>query len=969
MNRDVFKRATALFFAVSVVFSASFCLRAEEGDDGSDTSSSTATEYPVKADKISGSNIESFEILRPVPNDTVNASTFGLSVNNEDNYAAFSAALNYCQNHPNTRLEINKGVYHFKPNPSLQLTGFKNVLIEGNGAEFIFESQKQFSIHECDGLEIRNLIVDWNWDVNRVASLVQVQNKNKDAQSFEIKFLELDEVDENIPIVSFQQYDTDELVPGSYGSWKTFNPVEIPGSIVSVEKLEPNVLKINYGASFTTTFHNEEVYILRHYTYGGSVFTVGGGSRNVTFDNVSIYGSAGMGYVFGDNSNHFQVINSYIGLRPGNENKQRMSTTADGIHILNTGGYFRISGCDFSYTGDDIINIHDDMLKITDDTNRSEIVGNVTGGFVQKGDKIRIYTKNLEDIGFETEVMSFVRKDDIGTLKLKDPIPDIAGKGCYVYRSSTRTHNYVISDNYIHETKGRAALLNASDALFENNTLYRTVSECVQVRVDVSERDDKIWYEGTGARNVLINNNTFEECVFGGDGPVITIDCNVGSQKDVLSDIQITNNKFLYCYGADNLIYADNVTNLDVKNNTIVDCKPIKTTENCGQIDISGNTVSNPSATCPHTDKIKVQAREPGCYEYGSTGNTYCKQCHTLFINYAGIPPLKHKGMIHWVEIEPTCTEDGMKGNVCSLCREVMDSEVIPSTGHSYVEVIDVAATTSKSGLKHEECTICGDKKEAVVIPPITSQETKGIEGFCERLYTCALGRASDPSGVKAWADALRGGADGAKVARGFFFSPEFEGKNLDNKEYVTRLYKTFMDREPDAAGLNAWVEALEKGASREKVFDGFVNSVEWANICFKYGIRSGGTAAPTVRVEPSASILAFAERLYTTCLGRSADPSGLKAWADALANREGSGAKVAHGFFFSEEFINKKFDNGEFVRRCYLTFMDREPDKDGYDAWVKALNDGATREQVFNGFTQSPEFVAICEKAGIIAY
>ena len=177
------------------------------------------------------------------------------------------------------------------------------------------------------------------------------------------------------------------------------------------------------------------------------------------------------------------------------------------------------------------------------------------------------------------------------------------------------------------------------------------------------------------------------------------------------------------------------------------------------------------------------------------------------------------------------------------------------------------------------------------------------------------------------------------------------------------------MDREPDAAGLAAWVEALEKGASREKVFDGFVNSQEWANICFKYGIKSGGTAVPNIRLEPSAEILAFAERLYTTWLGRSADPSGLKAWADALANREGSGAKVARGFFFSEEFVKKNLDNGEFVRRCYLTFMDREPDADGYAAWVKALNEGASREKVFDGFTQSPEFVALCEKSGIIAF
>ena len=254
--------------------------------------------------------------------------------------------------------------------------------------------------------------------------------------------------------------------------------------------------------------------------------------------------------------------------------------------------------------------------------------------------------------------------------------------------------------------------------------------------------------------------------------------------------------------------------------------------------------------------------------------------------------------------------------------------------------------------------------------PTSIQPDPNGVENFCERLYTVALGRASDPQGKAAWAEALKNGsADGAKVASGFIFSKEFEAKELSNIDFVKVLYKTFMDREADPAGLNAWVEALDKGATRQQVFNGFINSVEWANICHKYGIKSGGSASPTIRLTPSEMILAFTERLYTTCLGRPADPSGLKAWAEALANREGSGAKVAHGFFFSDEFKAQDLNNKDFVTRLYKTFMDREPDPAGLQAWVKALNDGASREKVFDGFTKSPEFVNICEKAGIIPY
>jgi len=609
-----------------------------------DASLELSANYPMIMDKVEGSNIETFYIARPDPealkSNMVNASTFGLSTASEDNYKAFSDALTYCKNNPNTYLVIDKGVYYFKTNASLELKGLRNVLIEGNGSEFIFESQKQFTVEECDGVELRNLIVDWNWKKDRVASLVEIQNKTD--HSFEIKFLELDDVDENIPLVSFQQYDSKDHIPGTYGSWKTFNPVEVPGSITSVEKIEPNVLRLEISPSFTTSFHNEEVYILRHYTYGGSVFNVSGGSSNITFDNVRIYGSAGMGFVFGSKANHFQLINSYIGLRPGSEDKTRMATSADGIHILNTSGYFRIDNCDLSYTGDDIMNIHDDMLMVTQVNSRNQLLGNVTGGFASKGDKVRIYNTNMEDIGFETEVTGFIRQGDGGTITFADEFPSEVKKGYYVYRSSSSTHNYVISNNYIHETKGRAVLLNAPDGLFENNRVYRTVGECVEVCVDVSDRVDKYWYEGTGSKNIVVKNNTFEECAFGGKGSIVKIDCSIGNSKNVLSDVHIENNEFKYCYGAKTLLSADNISDLYIQNNLISDCGDIVISDYCGAVYNSGNTITYPSKSCPHTDTKQVGDRLAGCYEYGYTGKTYCNLCHTITNSQGAGRPPKH---------------------------------------------------------------------------------------------------------------------------------------------------------------------------------------------------------------------------------------------------------------------------------------------------------------------------------------
>ena len=243
-----------------------------------------------------------------------------------------------------------------------------------------------------------------------------------------------------------------------------------------------------------------------------------------------------------------------------------------------------------------------------------------------------------------------------------------------------------------------------------------------------------------------------------------------------------------------------------------------------------------------------------------------------------------------------------------------------------------------------------------------------GVEGFVERLYSVALGRDSDREGRENWVIALETGCTtGADVARGFLYSPEFNNRNLSTNDFVTVLYRTFFGREPDQAGLDSWVSAIDGGTSREVVINGFIDSVEWANLCCRYDIISGGAAEPTVDREPNEATIDFATRLYTTCLNREADPEGLMAWARQLANQRDTGTGAARGFFFSEEFTRQNVSNDEFVNRLYRTFMGREADEAGFTAWVAQLDNGVSREEVFNGFAESPEFSRICASYGII--
>ncbi len=251
---------------------------------------------------------------------------------------------------------------------------------------------------------------------------------------------------------------------------------------------------------------------------------------------------------------------------------------------------------------------------------------------------------------------------------------------------------------------------------------------------------------------------------------------------------------------------------------------------------------------------------------------------------------------------------------------------------------------------------------------PLPPESELGIAEFVERLYSVALGRPSDPAGKADWINrVMTQGYTGADVAKGFLFSPEFLGMDMSNDQFVEVLYKTFFDRAGDPDGKADWLNRMANGWTKENVIMGFIDSTEWANLCMTYGIPSGGQGVPNIVVQPSEGVWAFCTRLYTTCLNRDYDPNGLADWADRLANMKVTGTSAAWGFFFSTEFEAQNVSDEVFVTRLYRTFMGREPDPAGQADWMSRLTAGASREDVFYGFANSPEFGQICMSYGIL--
>ncbi|MHB1346859.1 MAG: DUF4214 domain-containing protein [Candidatus Humimicrobiaceae bacterium] len=123
----------------------------------------------------------------------------------------------------------------------------------------------------------------------------------------------------------------------------------------------------------------------------------------------------------------------------------------------------------------------------------------------------------------------------------------------------------------------------------------------------------------------------------------------------------------------------------------------------------------------------------------------------------------------------------------------------------------------------------------------VFADDNSGVEGFVTRLYETCLGRGPDPSGFENWVNNLvTGRVSGGQAAYGFIFSEELTSRNLNNDEFLVVMYKAFFDRPSDPGGYDNWMGLLNSGSSRKFVFSNFVNSVEFSNICAKYGIEVG---------------------------------------------------------------------------------------------------------------------------------
>ncbi len=520
------------------------------------------------ADEINGADSTKFYIQRPKADklNMVNAADFGLNEENEDNFTAFQSALDYCAQHPQTKLVIDKGTYYFTSLNGLDANNCTDLMIEGNGATFVFSSTGyKFFIRNSDCVEIRNLNFDWNWAESPLASVVTVQNSNADTNTIDLVFKDAEYCEDNCRLMAITQCDPETYTFGAKYSSKEVYLYQDPNTIKSVEKINDNTLRVNHNGCMDS-FENGETYILRHYVYDGTIFSIRDYSKNITFDNVSIYSSAGMAYICEGNCSHFQIINCFIGVNPEYKDKRCVSLTADAIHIVNTNGCFNISGCDISGMGDDSINVHDGLGYV------SAVKGNTltliaSAMRLEVGDTLVFKNERFENTDLIAKIISVKDLDWITKEVVVESLSESVTAGWTAFNTKCNSGNYVIRDNYFHENRARGLLLQSSNGLCENNRFYKTMAQAIKVVMDI---EPTLWQEGTGVDNLIIRNNTFEKCNYSDWGSVIEIGTNIAgrsAETAVFTNIEISSNSFKDIPSV--LMRADNINGLIFTDNII----------------------------------------------------------------------------------------------------------------------------------------------------------------------------------------------------------------------------------------------------------------------------------------------------------------------------------------------------------------------------------------------------------------
>ncbi len=532
----------------------------------------------------------------------------------DDNTLAFRRAVEQARKQKAEKLVIPEGTYHFYPELAFEkyayvtnnsaglkrfvfdLTDMEDFTVEGNGSKFILHGfVSAFTIDSCRNVTIKEFTMDYARTFHSEGKVERVGEgwvdlRFPDDYRYAIRNGNLyfsDERGNNYPFSHLLEMNSERREPEFMASdyWLTDNTIP-------AEKREDGTVRI-FKDKLTAKV--------------GNVLFLGPGHRlcpaiaidesaGVNIHDVTIRHAGGMGVV-AQHSRDIELLRVYIEPEEGSE--RMISITADATHFTHCEGYLRMIDCHFFNQIDDATNIHGmygvvkqilepnriivffphdqqyglDVLREGRTVEMLKQMSLTTYDEIEVKEVIRL-NKEWYEVAFAENI---AEEAAVGDLITDMSYPEVLIKGCRMGNNRARglllgsRKQTIIEDCYFH--------IPGSAIYFEGDGYY--------------------WYEQAGVRDVIIRNNTFDNCNYGyyrwgtaciavGSGPKEDREASrynrnilIENNKFIISDPRIMN-----LYSVDGCTFRNNeIIESDAYPYTLGETRRF-VTEDCVNIDI-----------------------------------------------------------------------------------------------------------------------------------------------------------------------------------------------------------------------------------------------------------------------------------------------------------------------------------------------------------------------------------------------
>lgn len=498
----------------------------------------------------------------------------------------------------NLKVIFPKGIYHFSPEGSFKkninitnhengekniaflFEGFENLEIDGNGSSFIFSGQMlPFLFEKCNNVTLKNCSIDWD-----IPFFIQgeVVESNMQSGTYDIKLFSKG--------YSYKVQNDRLIFPNQSG----FAYSSLGESLVFDKKTKSPV----FEADKFDIHRSKDIQIkklengnirffekLKDYPSIGSIITFKGPmsenryapaihakrSKNISIEQVTVYHALGMGFL-GEHTENIHLNGFNVKLRKGSD--RMISTTADATHFCNCRGNVLVENSLFENMLDDGTNVHGTYVQIDSILGRNKVKASLQH-FQQSNFK---FAQNTDSVWFiiapnvarshDNIVTKYVPVNNLSMeITFKKSLPESLKIGDLIENKTWNTKSFTMRNCIIRNNRARNIVLKTPGKTLIENNYFHSMMASILLRGEAF-----FWYESGANENVVIRNNTFENCTYGGgDQALLFISprFNKRFNKTALFDRNIIFEDNTIKTFETKIVDASNVDGLIIRNNVI----------------------------------------------------------------------------------------------------------------------------------------------------------------------------------------------------------------------------------------------------------------------------------------------------------------------------------------------------------------------------------------------------------------